>query len=156
ARPCSISAICSGVRRTFNRSCSSRSNRISAISPCCSSGSAFTRARASSRRLFIEALLRLRSLPLLPQLCPVFQPLPDLALEAALGRIVEGVAAERLREVVLAGEGVGGVVVVLVASAVALRLHQLGRCVEDVLGRQQRARLLGGAHGRAIGGIGGV
>ena len=49
-----------------------------------------------------------------------------------------------------------GVVVVGIAAAVALRLHQLGRRVEDVLGRHQRAGLLGGALGRAKGDVGGV
>ena len=94
--------------------------------------------------------------PLLPQLRPVVQPFPDLALEAAVGRIVEGLPAELLREVVLAGKGLGRIVIVVVTRAVALGLHQLGRRIEDVLGRQQRARLLGGAHRRAKGHIGGV
>src|SRR5689334_3772396 len=87
---------------------------------------------------------------LLAQLRPVFEPLPDLALEATLGRIVELVTAERLGEVVLAREGLLGVVVVGVAAAVALGLHQLGRRVEDVLGRQQRAALLGDLPGGAV------
>ena len=64
------------------------------------------------------------SAPLLPELRPVLEPLPDLALEAALRRVVEGLPAERLGEVVLAGEGVGLVVVVAVAGAVALLLHE--------------------------------
>ena len=70
-----------------------------------------------------------------------FQPLADLALEAAIGRIVEVLAAHLLRKIVLAGKGIGLVVIVLVALAVALFLHQLGRRVEDVLRRQQRAVL---------------
>src|SRR5262245_14453338 len=87
----------------------------------------------------------------LPQFRPILQALSNLALEAALGRIVEPLAAERLREVVLSGEGVARIVVVVVACAVALRLHQPGGRVEDVLGRQQRAALLGGGHGGAKG-----
>src|SRR5712664_1039490 len=49
------------------------------------------------------------------QLRPVIQPLANLALEAAIGRIVEGLAAKRFREIVLSGERVLGVVVVFVA-----------------------------------------
>ena len=85
----------------------------------------------------------------LPQLRPILQALADFALEAALGRIVELLPAEFFREIVLAGERLLGVVVVFVARAVAFGLHQLGRRIEDVLGRQQRAGLLGGALGRA-------
>src|SRR5271170_4881674 len=55
--------------------------------------------------------------PLPPQPRPVFEPLPDLALEAALDRLVEGVAADLLRPVVLAAESVGRVVVVSVVGA---------------------------------------
>src|SRR5207245_8687333 len=88
-----------------------------------------------------------RSFTLLPapsQLRPIFQTLPDLAFEAAFGRVVEALAAERLGEIVLPGKCVGRFVIVFVARAVTLALHQLRRRVEDVLGRQQRARLLGG------------
>ena len=46
--------------------------------------------------------------------------------------------------------------IVVVARAVTLRLHQLGRRIEDVLGRRQRAALLRGRHGGPIGPIGGV
>src|SRR5262245_66434332 len=88
-------------------------------------------------------------IPLLPQLRPVVQPLLDLALEAALGRVVELLAAERFREVILAGEGVRRVMVVVVACAVALRFHQAGWGIEDVLGRQERAALLSRLHGGA-------
>src|SRR5262245_6280387 len=72
--------------------------------------------------------------PLFAQLGPIVQALPDLALEATLGRVVECLAAERLGEIVLAREGIGRVVVVIVAFAVAFRLHQPGRSIEDVLG----------------------
>ena len=64
--------------------------------------------------------------PLAPQPRPVVQPLADLALEAAVGRVVEGLPAERLGKVVLAGEGLRLVVVVAVAVAVAL-LSSSGR-----------------------------
>jgi len=74
---------------------------------------------------------------------PNIQPLLDLALEAALGRVVEFLPAERLREIVLARKRIGRVVVICVARAVAFLLHQPGRRIEDMLGRQQRARLLG-------------
>src|SRR6266702_8959168 len=76
--------------------------------------------------------------PLPPQLRPVLEPFPDLALEAAVGRIVEGLTSQRFREIVLAREGVRRVVVVLVATSVAFRFHQLGRRIQDVLWRQQR------------------
>src|SRR5262249_58381730 len=98
----------------------------------------------------------LSRIPFLPQLRPIFQPFPDLAFETALGRVVELLAAERLREVVLAGEGVGRIVVVVVPGAVALRFHQPRRRVEDVLGRQQRATSLGRRHGGAVGLVRGV
>src|SRR5258707_14217810 len=77
------------------------------------------------------------SAPLLPQLRPVIQPLADLALEAAVGRIIKSLAAQRFREIVLAGERVLGVVVVLIARAIAFRLHQFGRRVQNMLRRQQ-------------------
>src|SRR5262249_15122649 len=72
--------------------------------------------------------------PLSPQLRPIFEPLPDLALEAAFGRVVEARPAQLLGEIVLAGKCIRHVVIVFIARAVALSLHQLGRCVEDVLG----------------------
>src|SRR5690242_14741856 len=50
-----------------------------------------------------------------PQLGPIVQPLSDLALEAALGRIIERLPPQRLREIVLAGKAVRRVVVVFVA-----------------------------------------
>src|SRR3972149_1490350 len=62
----------------------------------------------------------------------------------------------RLWEIVLAGEGVGRVVVILVTGAVPLLLHQSGRRVEDVFRRRQRAALLGHALGCAERGVGGV
>ena len=58
----------------------------------------------------------MRALPLAPLLAqprPVLEPLPDLALEAALDRLVERVAADLVRPIVLAAEGVGRVVIVL-------------------------------------------
>src|SRR5437868_6701154 len=61
---------------------------------------------------------RLLRIPLRALLRPKFQPLPDLTLEAPLGRIVELPAAELLREVVLPGKRVERVVVVFVARAV--------------------------------------
>src|ERR1700722_18784193 len=75
--------------------------------------------------------------PLAPQFCPVFEALADFALKTALGWIVELPAAERLGEIVLAGECFLAVVVVFVARAVAFGLHQLGWRVENVLRRQE-------------------
>src|SRR5580692_6832969 len=74
--------------------------------------------------------------PLAPQLCPIFEALADFAFKPALGRIVELPAAERFGEIVLAGKRFLAVVVVFVARTVAFGFHQLGRRVEDVLGRQ--------------------
>src|SRR5438477_3484765 len=59
--------------------------------------------RAEARRA------SLRPSPLAPQLLPEIQPLADLALEAALGRVVEFLPAERLRKVVLTRECIGHV-----------------------------------------------
>src|SRR5262249_8326607 len=80
----------------------------------------------------------------------------DFALKPTLGRVVERLPTKLLGKVVLAGEGVGSVVVVIVTFAVAFGLHQPGWRVEDVLGRKQRARLLGRAHGDTVSAIGGV
>src|SRR5262249_24165536 len=44
------------------------------------------------------------SAPFTAQLRPIIQPLPDLALEAAFGRVVKLLAAERFRKIVLAGK----------------------------------------------------
>src|SRR5688500_17620124 len=90
-----------------------------------------------------------------PQLCRIVEPLSDLALTAAFGRIVEGLPSARCREVVLPGTSFRRVVIVLVAGAVALRRHQVGGGIQDVLGRQQRTILLRDALGFAEGGIGG-
>src|SRR4051812_10885259 len=97
------------------------------------------------------------SLALPPQLRPVIKPLADLALKAAIGRVVKSLAAERFREVVLAGEGVRRIVVVFVAAAIAFLLHQLGRRIQNMFRRQQRTALLRRAHGgakRLVGGVG--
>src|SRR3954464_1656540 len=91
----------------------------------------------------MAALLRF---PVASQLGPILQALPDLALKTSVGWIVKRVAAERFRKVVLAGEGIRRVVVVFVAASIAFRLHQLGRRIEDMLWRQQRAGLLCRAH----------
>ena len=64
--------------------------------------------------------LALASLP--PELGPIVQPVPDLALKTALGRIVKGLASERLGKVVLAGERIRRIVIVAVAGTVAKQL----------------------------------
>ncbi len=76
-----------------------------------------------------------------PQSRPVLEPAGELALEALVARAVELGALHAVREVVLAGEAVLRVVVVVVAGAVAERLHQLGGRVQDVRGRHQAAGL---------------
>ncbi len=90
----------------------------------------------------ISRLTRRRSrllLPLRPQPRPIIEPLPHLALEAALHRLIQPPPPDRLGPIVLAGERVGLVVVVGVVGAVTLALHQLGRRVEDRLRRRGRA-----------------
>src|SRR5665647_3962420 len=79
--------------------------------------------------------------PFLAQLRPIVEALPDLAFESAFGRIVELLARQRVRKIVLSRESFILVMIVGVAAAIAFRLHQLGRRVENVLGRQQRTRL---------------
>src|SRR3712207_2176387 len=91
--------------------------------------------------------------PLPPQLLPPVQPLADLPLEAAIHRPVEALPPELLWPVILPREGVRLVVVVGVALAVADLLHELGRRVEDGLGRHEGAVLLGDPHGRLVGGV---
>src|SRR5580704_15919732 len=68
------------------------------------------------RRPAVEDRARLStSAPFAAELRPIVEPFPDLTLEAAFGRIVELLAAERFREIVLSGERVFAVVVVFVA-----------------------------------------
>src|SRR5436190_1173838 len=51
---------------------------------------------------------------LLPQLRPVIQPFANLALEAAIGRVVKSLPAKGVREIVLSGKGFRRVVIVFV------------------------------------------
>src|SRR5260370_7759011 len=90
---------------------------------------------------------------LLAQLLQVFQPLQDLALEAAFDRLVELLARHAVGEIVLSREAVLGIVVVLVTLAVADLLHELGRRIEDMHRRRQRAVRLGRPPCRAEGRI---
>src|SRR4249920_864899 len=91
--------------------------------------------------------------PLLPQLRPIFQAFSDLALEAAFGRIVKCLPLQRVGKIVLARESFFGIVVVGIAPAVTLLLHQSGRCIEDMFWRQQGTRFLRRAHSSTEGGI---
>src|SRR3984957_21134861 len=79
--------------------------------------------------------------PLLSEPSPVLEPFPDLALEAALDRLVERVAAALLGPIVLAAERFGRVVIVLISCAIALALHEPRRRVEDALRRRGRTLL---------------
>src|SRR5215510_2453799 len=83
-----------------------------------------SRPRGTRQTQHAPASTRSR-IPVLPQLRPVLQPLPDLALEATLGRVVELLAPHGLGEVVLPGKRFGHVVIVIVAGAVAFRFYQL-------------------------------
>src|SRR5580693_870235 len=82
--------------------------------------------------------LSMRSCTAAAQLCPVLQALADLALEAAIRRIVEGLTPHALRKVILPRKALRRIMVVLIAFPVTFRLHQRGRRIEDVFGRQQR------------------
>src|SRR5579863_6570152 len=90
-------------------------NCAAALRPVCRRPAAVVRGCLSS------------AAPFAPQLGPIVEPFFDLALETALGRIVELPAAERFREIILTGKRLGGVMVVFVVRAVAFALHQLGR-----------------------------
>src|SRR5262245_34024845 len=63
---------------------------------------------------------------------PIFEALSDIALETAFGRVVEFLALERLREVVLSRESFFSIVIVGVATAIAFVLHEPGRRIEDM------------------------
>jgi len=96
-------------------------------------------------------------IPLRPQPRPMGKPLLDLGLKTASERIVELRPGQAVGEIILTRERLWGAVVVFVARAVALLLHEARWRVEDVLGRRQTAVLLGGAHGgteRKVGGVG--
>src|SRR6516162_9196829 len=95
------------------------STMISFIARCSQAPRIRCGARNSSK---VSSLIRafrfaitLPLAPLLAQLRPIVEPLPDLALEAAFGRIVEGLPPERFGEIVLAGEAFRRVMVVFVA-----------------------------------------
>ena len=89
---------------------------LSGRATCVIASSRFCHGRLLKSQSCPKAAKSILAVTFLPQLRPVVQPLPDLALEAALGRIVELLAAERFREVVLARERVRRVVVVVVAA----------------------------------------
>src|ERR1700720_4578368 len=113
--------------------------------------------RSASKSRYAGYSFALASIPLPAKLGPIIQPFSNFALEAAVGRIIKSLSAQRFRKIVLSGERVCRVVVVFVAAAIAFRLHQLGRRVQDMLRRQQRTALLCRAHRRAkrlVGGVG--
>src|SRR5580698_5944421 len=95
--------------------------------------------------------------PLPPQLRPIIQPPADLAFEAAIRRIVEGLPSQRFREIVLPRKSIRRVVIIFVTAAIAFGLHQFGRRVQNVFRRQQRTAFLCRAHRpakRLVGGVG--
>ena len=57
--------------------------------------------------------------PFLPELFPIFEPLLDLAFEAAFDRLIDSLTAKLLRPIILAREGLRRVVIVLVTRAIA-------------------------------------
>ena len=64
----------------------------------------------------------------------------------AIGRrLIEVLTLHAVRKIVLAGEGLGLVMVVGIAAAIAFVFHQLGGRVENMFRRQQRAAFLGRA-----------
>src|SRR2546422_599175 len=86
---------------------------------------------------------------------PGAQALADLALAAAVARLVVAPGAQALGQVVLLHDGVLVVVGVEVAGAVAEALHERGRRVAEVERDGERARLAhvlgGGEHGAVAG-----
>src|SRR5690554_2164983 len=76
-----------------------------------------------------------------PELFEIFQPLPDLALEAPFDGLVEVLPADLFGKILLPGKALGRVVIIDVTLAIALRLHELGGGVEDGHGRGGRAGL---------------
>src|SRR5687768_5645153 len=90
------------------------------------------------------------------QRVPIGEPLCDLCLEAARTRLVEGLRVHFLRPIVVARKGIGLVMVILVALAVADVLHQTGGGVEDGARRHQRASIVRGPPRRLLRAIGGV
>jgi hypothetical protein len=65
--------------------------------------------QGSDGALLTRTIRRIVSLP--SQLLPVFQPLSDLALETALGRIIEFLPLELFGKIVLTGKSLGRVMV---------------------------------------------
>src|SRR6185369_17152839 len=103
-----------------------------------------------------KSLLRI-TLPLLgAEAIPVFDALQDIAFEAPLDRVVEALAGHAVREIILAGEAFGGVVVVVISFAIAEVLHQPRRRIEDMLGRHERPGPARGLIGPAQGLVGSV
>src|SRR5690606_11139937 len=90
------------------------------------------------------------------QLGEIGEPLTNLTLETALGRIVELLALHPVREVVLAGESFWRIVIVLVDCPVAFLSHQPSRSVQNVLRRTEAAALLGGTHSAFVGNVSGI
>src|SRR5688572_31318087 len=78
----------------------------------------------------------------IPELLQPLHVLRDLRLPRILARNVPLLARELGREVLLVDHRALEVVRVLVALAVAEVFHESGRCVADVQGHRQRARLL--------------
>src|SRR5690606_6707123 len=91
----------------------------------------------------IAAKCAKRSATLFAQSVPVRDPLPHLSLETALDRVIVDLWVHLLGPVIGTRETVLGIVVIGIVLAVADVLHQLGRCVEDVLRRHQAARVPG-------------
>src|SRR5262245_10773573 len=100
-----------------------------------------TRSRVMTEILLARLRFSLRFPPGAPG-APVGEAAGDVGLEAAVGRAIVLPATERLGQVLLFDAGIGRVVGVLVAGAVADVAHEPGRRVADV----QRYRL-----GRALG-----
>src|SRR3546814_143778 len=81
--------------------------------------------------------------PFLPEPVPIGQPLGDLNFKAARRRGVEALRLHLFRPVIVAGKGVGRVMVVIIVAAIADGLHQLCRRVQNVLWRHQRSGVAG-------------
>src|SRR6056297_4261810 len=80
----------------------------------------------------------------------------QLALEPAFDGAVEDRAFHPLGKVVLPGKSILGIMVIGIAVAIALILHQLRGGVEDMPRRWFASGLLGLAHRGLVGGVAGV
>src|SRR5687768_10706911 len=94
--------------------------------------------------------------PLRPKLGEALEPVFQFCLETACGRLVEALTLHAVRKIMLSGKGLFLIVIVGVAAAIALLLHQPRRRVENMFRGRKRATLLRRLLGCAEGAVRGV